>query len=309
MGDPRMTTDTRRPRTGLGRGLASLIPAPPPDVADSAAEGHVREVAIERIRANPFQPRGAFADAELEALAASIAAHGVLQPVLLTETPDGLRLIAGERRLRASVRAGLTTIPAVIRTANEQQQLALALVENLQRADLNPLDEAQAFRRLIVEFALTQEQVAHQVGRSRAAVANTLRLLGVASALQDALRAGRITEGHARAIAGVTDHAIQERILVVVEQRGLSVRQTEALVRQHDRTSPTDDADLRGGRRHRDDPDLERMTARLREVLGTKVVLTPGRKGGRIIIDWYEGDDLLRLYERLAGDRVEGEAR
>jgi ParB family chromosome partitioning protein len=300
-----MTTDTHRPRTGLGRGLASLIPVAEPGVAHAPAAVH--EVPISSIVSNPYQPRGAFAEDELDALTQSIAAHGVLQPVVLTRSADGLRLIAGERRLRASMRAGRTTIPAVIRTADEQQQLALALVENLQRTDLNAMDEAQAFRRLMEEFGLTQEQVAHQVGRSRAAIANTLRLLSVAPAIQDALRAGRVTEGHARALAGLPDHAHQERLLAVVEQRGLSVRQTEQLVRSQAAPAAASGAAERDGRLRPDDPDMEHMTNRLREALGTKVVLSPGRKGGRIIIDWYESDDLMRLYERLAGgDHVGG---
>jgi ParB family chromosome partitioning protein len=273
----------------------------PRDEATSPTDGQVREIAIDRIVANPYQPRRDFAEDDLATLTQSIATHGVLQPILLTETPDGLRLIAGERRLRASQHAGLTTIPAVIRTADEQQQLALALVENLQRADLNALDEAAAFRRLIEEFDLTQEQVAQQVGRSRVAVTNTLRLLAVAPALQDALRAGRITEGHARALAGVTDHIEQERLLAIVEQRAMSVRQAEQLVRQHVRAGATATDTTTPAAVRPDDPDLEHMTTRLRETLGTKVVLTPGRQGGRIIIDWYESDDLMRLYERLAG--------
>jgi ParB family chromosome partitioning protein len=306
MGDPLVTTDIRRPRAGLGRGLASLIPVGP-SLPEAPVDAPVREVPIERIVVNPYQPRATFDADDIEALAQSIATHGVLQPVLLTETPEGWRLIAGERRLRASVRAGLTTIPAVIRSADEQDQLALALVENLQRSALNALDEAAAFRRLMDEFGLTQEQVAQQVGRTRAAVSNTLRLLAVAPELQDALRAGRISEGHARALAGMPDHAEQVRLLALVEQRGLSVRQTEQLVRQRPRT---DASTSRVSPARAGDPDLEHMTARLRETLGTKVVLTPGRKGGRIIIDWYESDDLLRLYERLAGvDRAEGMTR
>jgi ParB family chromosome partitioning protein len=306
MGDPLVTTDIRRPRAGLGRGLASLIPVGP-SLPEAPVDAPVREVPIERIVVNPYQPRATCDADDIEALAQSIATHGVLQPVLLTETPEGWRLIAGERRLRASVRAGLTTIPAVIRSADEQDQLALALVENLQRSALNALDEAAAFRRLMDEFGLTQEQVAQQVGRTRAAVSNTLRLLAVAPELQDALRAGRISEGHARALAGMPDHAEQVRLLALVEQRGLSVRQTEQLVRQRPRT---DASTSRVSPARAGDPDLEHMTARLRETLGTKVVLTPGRKGGRIIIDWYESDDLLRLYERLAGvDRAEGMTR
>ncbi len=155
----------------------------------------------------------------------------MLQPVLLTQVDGGYQLIAGERRLRASVMAGKHTIPAVVRTADELSQLSLALVENIQRADLNALDEARAFRQLMDDFGLTQEQVAQRIGRSRAAVANTLRLLSVARAIQDAVRGGRITEGHARALAGLADHQQQERALAIVERKGLSVRQTEHLVK------------------------------------------------------------------------------
>ncbi len=283
-----MTTDTRRSQGGLGRGLASLIPSGTP------ASG--REIEIDRIRANPWQPRLAFEDDQLQALAASIALHGVLQPVVLIEVDGGYQLIAGERRLRASVIAGKQTIPAVVRTADEQSQLSLALVENLQRADLNALDEARAFRQLIDEFGLTQEQVAQRIGRSRAAIANTLRLLSVAQAVQDAIRAGTISEGHARALAGLDDHEHQTRALELIQRKGLSVRQTERLVKETHPPAPappTTDPE--------EDPDLEQMAARLREALGTRVTLTPGKRGGRITITWFEADDLLRLYERLAG--------
>ncbi len=285
-----MTTDTRRSQGGLGRGLASLIPTGVPATA--------REIEISRIRVNPWQPRLAFEDDQLQGLAASIALHGVLQPVVLIEVEDGYQLIAGERRLRASVIAGKLTIPAVVRTADEQSQLSLALVENLQRADLNALDEARAFRQLIDEFGLTQEQVAQRIGRSRAAIANTLRLLSVAQAVQDAVRAGTISEGHARALAGLDDHEQQTRALELIQRKGLSVRQTERLVKETHgpapMTPPTE-ADPE------EDPDLEQMAARLRDVLGTRVTLTPGKRGGRITITWFEADDLLRLYERLAG--------
>jgi ParB family chromosome partitioning protein len=285
-----MTADTRRTQGGLGRGLASLIPT----TGDTPA----REIEIARIRVNPFQPRRQFEDDQLQALAASIANHGVLQPVLLTQVDGGYQLIAGERRLRASVMAGKHTIPAVVRTADEQSQLSLALVENLQRADLNALDEARAFRQLMEEFGLTQEQVAQRIGRSRAAIANTLRLLSVAQAVQDAVRSGHITEGHARALAGLPDHEQQQRALAIVEQRGLSVRQTEQLVKDQlaVRTTVAPAAVSTDG-----DADLEHLTARLRDALGTRVTLSPGKRGGRIIITWFEADDLMRLCERLAG--------
>ncbi len=302
MGDPLMTTDTRRGRTGLGRGLAALIPQGDTDPLVTA----VREVDIERIRTNPFQPRRDFPEQGLQDLAESIRVHGVLQPVLLTDTADGYRLIAGERRLRASVLAGRTTIPAVIRSTGEQDQLALALVENVQRSDLNALEEAVAFRRLIDEFGLTQEQVAQQVGRSRASIANTLRLLGVAPEAQDAVRAGRVTEGHARALAGLPDHDAQRTALAVVERRTLSVRQTEQLVREllaSTISTATDQTATAGPpiMSAETDPDLEHLARQLRDALGTRVELAPSRSGGRIIISWYGADDLMRLCERLAG--------
>lgn len=287
-----MTTETRRTQGGLGRGLSALIPTSGP----TAGGGPAREIDISRIAANPWQPRTDFDTQQLDALATSIAQHGVLQPILVTETADGYQLIAGERRLRASQIAGKTTIPAVVRTADEQAGLALALVENIQRTDLNPLDEARAFRQLMQEFGLTQEQVAQRVGRSRAAVANTLRLLSVAPAVQDAVRAGSITEGHARALAALDDPDAQARALEQIQRRSLSVRQTEQLVKETiagRAATPGPVADS--------DPDLERMSATLRDALGTRVTLAPGRHGGRIIITWFEADDLLRLYERLAG--------
>ncbi len=290
MGDSGMNTDTRRSQGGLGRGLASLIPTGTPT--------STREIEITRIRVNPWQPRLAFEDDQLQALAASIALHGVLQPVVLTEVDDGYQLIAGERRLRASVMAGKQTIPAVVRSADEQSQLSLALVENLQRADLNALDEARAFRQLIDEFGLTQEQVAQRIGRSRAAIANTLRLLSVAQAVQDAVRAGTISEGHARALAGLDDHEEQARALELIRRKGLSVRQTERLVKDTHATTPTTSTPAADPE---EDPDLEHMAARLRDALGTRVTLTPGKRGGRITITWFEADDLLRLFERLAG--------
>jgi len=265
-------------------------------------------VDIEDIRTNPYQPRHDFPAQELEDLAESIRVHGVIQPIIVTETTDGYRLIAGERRLRASLLAGRTTIPAVVRSTSEQDQLALALVENVQRSDLNALEEALAFRRLMDEFGLTQEQVAHQVGRSRASIANTLRLLGVAAEVQDAVRARRVTEGHARALAGLPDHDAQRTLLAIVERRTLSVRQTEQLVREQVAVVPDTDPDRTGTPSPSaatadgdPDPDLEHLAHQLRDALGTRVELAPSRSGGRIIISWYGADDLMRLCERLAG--------
>jgi ParB family chromosome partitioning protein len=284
-----MTTDTRKPGSGLGRGLAALIPQreesrPPTDLA------------ISEIARNPYQPRQRVDEKGLDELAASIAQHGVLQPLLVSRGPAGWVLIAGERRLRAAQLAGLERVPVVVRSTEEREQLALALVENLQRADLNALEEAAAFRQLMDEFGLTQEEVAGRVGKSRPAVANTLRLLDVDPAVQAALRDGQISEGHARAIAGLSDRAQQRTVLQAVLTRSLSVRKTEDRVRQM----------REGGARTKRGkptigPDMEKLQGGLREALGTKVTLSRARKGGRITIEYYDDDDLGRLYERLTG--------
>lgn len=289
----------RRSGGGLGRGLASLIPPRP-------AGGGLAEIPLDRIARNPYQPRQRAEQAELEALAASIAEHGVLQPILVTETLDGYQLIAGERRLRAAELAGLERIPAVVRQVADQAQLELALVENLQRADLNALEEAHAYRQLIDDFGLTQEQVATRVGRARSSIANLLRLLELPEVVREAIAALHISEGHARAIAGVASRAAQETLLAVVVDRGLSVRQTEELARRikgrPDATGTgVGTADARvAGRRVRD-PDLEALEAELRTALGTKVTVTSSRGGGRIVIEYYGSDDLERLAERLVG--------
>ena len=284
-----MTTDTKRPGSGLGRGLAALIPqreeARPPT-----------ELPISAIAHNPHQPRQAPTESGLEELAASIAAHGVLQPLLVSPSPTGWLLIAGERRLRAAQMAGLDRVPVVVRSTDEHDQLALALVENLQRADLNALEEATAFRQLMTEFGLTQEQVAVRVGRSRPAVANTLRLLEIDPAVQAALRSGEITEGHARAIAGLPDHAAQRQVLRTVMTRSLSVRRTEDAVRRL-----RDGAPANARSKPPLSADLERVQGGLRDALGTKVTVSRARRGGRITIDYYDDEDLGRLYERLIG--------
>jgi ParB family chromosome partitioning protein len=287
-----MAVESRR-SSGLGRGLASLIPTSEPGVSMG------REVPVAEVTPNPEQPRRDFDPEELQRLADSIAVHGVLQPIVVVGTGDGYRLIAGERRWRAASMLGLESIPAVVRTANEQEQLELALVENIQREDLNALEEARAFRHLIDEFGLTQELVAERVGRSRPAVANSLRILETALPVQRAVADGSISGGHAKALAGLDDRARQEVVLATVVSRSLSVRQTEALVQASKRES-SEGVNAAASA----DPDVQSMEAKLREALGTKVSIMPGRKGGRITITWYDDDDLGRLVDRLS--MVEG---
>ncbi|HEX5589111.1 MAG TPA: ParB/RepB/Spo0J family partition protein [Candidatus Limnocylindrales bacterium] len=275
---------------GLGRGLAALIPQRAPQAAGSI------EIALDRISENPRQPRVRLDPDALATLAASIREHGVIQPVLVTETIDGYQLVAGERRVRAARLAGLERIPAVVRQLADRDQLELALVENLQREDLDPLEAARAYQQLIDEFGFTQEQLAERLGRARTTVSNTLRLLQLHPSVQAAIAAGTITEGHGRAIGGLpTD--LQERIVTTVVDGDLSVRQTEELVRRIREPRPVSErAASRAG-----DPDLERVEEDLRRALGTKVRLARSRRGGRIVIEYYSDEELGRLYERLIG--------
>ena len=228
--------------------------------------------------------------------------HGVIQPILVVEVLDGYQLVAGERRLRAAQLAGLERIPAVVRQLADRDQLELALVENLQRADLNPLEEATAFRQLIDEFGFTQEQLAVRLGRARSTLANTLRLLEMSDAVKEAVADGRITEGHARAMAGLTERD-EAQLLELIPGRDLSVRQTEELTRRlrpdnggQESTAATETASARAT-----DPDLQRVEEDLRQALGTKVSLARSRRGGRIVIEYYSDEDLGRLYDRLTG--------
>jgi ParB family chromosome partitioning protein len=285
----------REERThGLGRGLSALIP--------QRAEGRTgpTEIPLASIRPNPQQPRRHFREAEMATLVASIREHGVLQPILVTETLDGYQLVTGERRVRAAVAAGLERIPAIVRDIDDQHRLELALVENLQREDLDPIDAAHGFRRLIDDFGFSHEQIASRVGRARSTVANTLRLLELAPVVQAAIAEGRISEGHGRALGGLSvEH--QEHVLGAVIDQGLSVRQTEELVRRL-REPKTDqhvpEPEPAASSR---DQDLERVEEDLRRALGTKVSLARSRRGGRIVIEYYSDEELGRLYERLTG--------
>lgn len=275
--------------SGLGRGLGALIPQAVPVGAAPM------EIPISRIRGNPYQPRQRVDQKALESLAGSIAIHGVLQPVIVTEILDGYQLIAGERRVRAAQMAGLDHIPAIVRQLAARDQLAVAIVENVQRADLNAMEEAHAYRQLADEFNLTQDEIASRVGRARSTVANTLRLLDLESSVQEALGEGHITEGHARALAGAPP-AAQRQLVAAVSERGLSVRQTEELVRRL-RQRPSTKA--RAGRDS--DGQMESLEEDLRRALGTKVLVARSRKGGRIVIEFYSDEEFSRLFDRLTG--------
>lgn len=269
---------------GLGRGLDALIPG-------RDDERGALEIALDRISPNPDQPRATFDESQLGELAASIAVHGVLQPVIVRERADGgYELIAGERRTRAARLAGLAAIPAVIReSSTDESSLELALIENLQREDLNAIEAALAYRELINRFGMTHEAVARQVGKSRVAISNALRLLDLADETRAAIVDGRISEGHGRALAAITIGELQRAVLAVVLERGLSVRQTEELVRRkRDETPATSRTQL--------SHDLQDLEAQLRGVLATKVGIVRTRRGGRLVIDFYSDEELDRLY-------------
>ena len=282
-------------RTGLGRGLDVLLGAPPTPPAPTAMPSGALEIPLELVQPNRQQPRQHFDQAAIAELAASITAHGVLQPIVVSRVPGagGYELIAGHRRVLASRVAGKSTIPAVVRE-DVGDRLELALVENLQRTDLNAIETARAYKLLMETYDLTQEQLAERVGKSRSAVANTLRALSAPQVLQDAVQDGKITEGHLRALLSLPlSDAV--RALGEILAKGMSVREAERLARKM--VHPTHPRQRARG--NTNDPDLAGVTAELRGALGTKVEISRGRKGGRIAIQFYSDEDFERLYELL----------
>ncbi|HOT92269.1 MAG TPA: ParB/RepB/Spo0J family partition protein [Anaerolineae bacterium] len=277
-------------KRGLGRGLEGLIPV------DEERPGGLQEVPLEAIIPNPHQPRMPIQEHDLQELADSIREHGIIQPLIVTHTTDGrYQLIAGERRWRAARLAGLQKVPVVVKDVAPQQMLELALVENVQRADLNPIEEALAYKHLVEEFGLSQGEVAQRVGKSRPAIANTMRLLLASTAVQEALMEGTISEGHARALLGLPRKEDQDTVLQLVIRQGLSVRQVEALVQQFTRPQKPKAAPL---------PEIHALEERFAAALGTRVRLKAGRKGGRLMIYYYSDEEFQALYERLTGETL-----
>ncbi|MBE7536222.1 MAG: ParB/RepB/Spo0J family partition protein [Anaerolineales bacterium] len=277
-------------RTGLGKGLDALIPG---GKISAGGEGGVTQVSIDSIQRNPRQPREMFHTEELENLAASIREHGVIQPLIVSLGKGGMYiLIAGERRLQASRKAGLKTVPVVIRSATDQQLLELALIENVQRADLNPVEEAEAYQNLAKEFRMSHETIASRVGKSRVAVTNTLRLLDASAAVKQALVDGRITEGHARAMLSLSAKT-QEHLLNQILNLDLSVRSTEVLARKLSGNRPV--VKKKSGR----SPNVSDVEKKLQSSLGTKVALKHGKRGGTVTIYYYSDEELDTLLEKL----------
>jgi len=278
------------PRRALGRGLNALIPT-------TETQAGAAEIPVARISPNPHQPRQSIPEESLAELAASIREHGVIQPLVVTQLGDEYQLIAGERRWRAAQLAGLTTIPAIVKETTPQQMLELALVENVQRADLNPLEEAGAYRQLMDDFGLTQEEVATRVGKSRTAVANIVRLLRLPDDVKAALAADRISEGHARALLALSTAQLQRQALAVIEARGLNVRQAEELVRRMQLESEADEseAEAQPALSPHDRDVVDKFQARL----GTRVNLVRGKKGGRLVIHFFSEEELQAIYEAI----------
>jgi ParB family chromosome partitioning protein len=279
-------------KSGLGRGLGALIPG-----GENAPVGNgVALAPVDKISPNPRQPRTSMRPEELDELTASVREHGVLQPLIVTPGASEGRyiLIAGERRLQAARLAGLTTVPVLIRQATDQQRLELAIIENVQRADLSALEEAEAYRQLAEDFDLSHEAIAARVGKSRVAVTNTLRLLKLPDSIKNALIENRVSEGHARALLALSTSEAQTAALRTVVAQELNVRQTEELVRK-----------LLGGKPVRKPkpvppPDISELEERLRSSLGTKVSLRAGKNGGTLTIHYYSDEELDALMKRLA---------
>lgn len=280
-------------RSGLGRGLSSLLP-------DAEGGAGMAELPLDAIEPNPFQPRHAFDPERLAELAESVREHGLMQPVVVRPSPEGegYQLVAGERRWRAARLAGLATVPAMIRPCTDRDLLEMALVENLQREDINPIEAAEAYQRCVDEFGLTQEELADRIGKSRSAVANTIRLLRLAAPIRAAIAEGRLSEGHGRALLALVDEEQQLAVARRVISDGLNVRETERLAREaqasprRTRARATEPAAL--------DPDLAAFEERLQRAFGTRVELRPQRDGGgTLVIHYYDVEDLHRIAEAL----------
>lgn len=279
---------------GLGKGLGALIPDDLSVQEDKDIKKDVNKISINMIRANESQPRKSFDESKLNSLTASIKEHGIIQPLVLKKDDgDTYTIIAGERRWRAAKLAGLKEIPAVIMNVTEKQVLEISLIENIQREDLNPIEEALAYKKLIEDFNLTQEELSERLGKSRTAITNCMRLLNLDLRVQQYVIEGVITEGHGRAILGVDDKNFQFKLAQTVIDEGLSVRDTEKLAKSilHDK---------KGKRKERNEnPYYIDIEERLKNAFGTKVLIKSGRNKGKIEIEYYSEDDLQRIVELL----------
>ena len=275
-------------KRGLGRGLRALIP----DM--ETVTGHeVRELPIDGILPNPFQPRKRFDESKLEELAESIRQHGIVQPLVVRQKGDSYELVVGQRRLQAARIIGLEKVPVIVKAFEDIEMVQVALIENLQREELNVIEEAEAYRRLVEEFGMTQEELAKVLGRSRPTITNTLRLLNLSPEVQAIVSRGTISMGHARALLAVDDLRLQEKVCKHVVEKQLSVRETEEIVRRVVATGRLHKAKPRTDQAK--DPHIVSIEERLRRAFGTQVRVRPGKKKGRIEIEYYNDEDLERI--------------
>lgn len=277
-------------KRGLGRGLSALIPGSNLEQGDKSGE-----IRLDEIVPNPYQPRRVFDQGKLDELAESVKKHGVLQPIVVRKAGEKYEIVVGERRFRAAQQAGLETIPAIVREYDDRDMMQIALVENLQREDLNPIEEAEGYRRLIDEFGLTQEELGAVLGKSRSAIANTLRLLKLDPFVQENVSRGTLSMGHARALLALESPADQVRACRKVVEEGLSVRQTEELVKR----LLTPAQRVKHRKESVRDPNIVEIEDRLKRSLGTQVRIKPGQKRSVIEIEYYSQEDLERILERV----------
>lgn len=276
-------------RQALGKGLGALIPEK--GVPEGEGKKALQQCGIEEVQPNPFQPRKTFSDEQLQELVDSIREKGILQPLLVRRKSDGYELIAGERRWRAAQRAGLREIPILVRDVSDSEMLELSLIENIQRENLNPIEEAEAYKRLVEQFHFTQEEISKKVGKDRTTIANTVRLLRLPPEIKLSLAEGKITMGHARAFLSLDGVDKQKLLWKRLLAGGLSVRQTESLVKRlRTRSSPTP---------RRSNPEWSALVEELQRALGTKVRIVGKRKRGKIEIDFFSPDELDRIIELL----------
>jgi ParB family chromosome partitioning protein len=278
-------------KQALGKGLGALIPdLSALDDKEKTALG-IHEIELDKIVPNEYQPRKVFDDDKLKELAASIKEQGVIQPVIVHRAGSGYELIAGERRWRASRLAGLKTIPALVKEATKRELLEMALIENIQREDLNPLEAAEAYKRLQDEFKLTQEDLARRVGKERSTVTNFLRILGLPKEIKHELAAGSLSMGHAKALLSLERSRDQIQAAILITKKGLSVREAEALASRL-KNPPKD-------KKARLSHELKAMEEKLKKALGTKVSIASKSKGGRIVIEYYSAEELDRILEKI----------
>lgn len=280
------------PKKGLGKGLSALIP----DIEEDKTR-NVTEINLTDIKKNPYQPRKSIDDEKLKEMLQSIREHGVIQPVLVRKVDQGYELVAGERRMRAAQLAKLEKIPAVIRDFNENEMLEISLIENIQRENLNPLEEAEAYKRLMEEFGFNQEKIAERLGKSRPVIANTLRLLSLEEKVKSYLKEGKISAGHARALASIEEMELQREVAEEILKKNLTVRKVEEVLQQLKKKKEKEESPP--PKKPKADPFLLDLEEKLCRYFGTKVKIVEGKNKGKVEIEYYSPGELERIAEKL----------